>query len=59
MIFKDIGLKYLEDVKKNCIYICIEMDMNVKYIKCNMYSNVNIISIVYWLLNEVFVYEEM
>lgn len=46
MIFKDIGLKYLEDVKKNCIYICIEMDMNVKYIKCNMYSNVNIISIV-------------
>lgn len=44
--FKDIGPKYSEDVKKNCIYICTETDMNAKYIKCNMYSNVNITSTV-------------
>lgn len=57
--FKDIGPKYSEDVKKNCIYICTETDMNAKYIKCNMYSNVNITSTVYRSLNEVFAYEEM
>lgn len=45
--------------KKNCIYICTETDMNAKYIKCNMYSNVNITSTVYRSLNEVFAYEEM
>lgn len=33
--------------------------MNAKYIKCNMYSNVNVTSTVYGSLNEVFAYEEM